>query len=129
MWIKCGVLTNQYTQITPADKLYTPACVALSLDQEGFIKYLVPIQMHDIHLKANQGLHQGDCDIGVQVVSSAFKHRMSKSKRIPPIKCVTELKLKKKKNCHSYFNTLIRKRRSPGSPSMWGSPVVYTDTF
>lgn len=56
-----------------------------SLDQEGLLKYLVPIQMHDIHLKANQGLHQGDGDIGVQVVSSAFKHRMSKSKRIPPI--------------------------------------------
>lgn len=68
---------------------------------EELIKYLVPIQMHDIHLKANQGLHQGDGDISVQVVSSAFKHRMSKSRRIPPnhqyhLKCVTELKLKKK---------------------------------
>lgn len=88
--------------------------MALSLDQEGLIKYLVPIQMHDIHLKANQGLHQGDGDIGVQVVSSAFKHWMSKSRRIPPnpqyhLKCVTELKLKKRFSGQSlllqHFNT------------------------
>lgn len=38
---------------------------------------LVTVQMHDVHLKAHQRLHQRDGDVGVQVVSSALKHRMS----------------------------------------------------
>lgn len=43
---------------------------------------LVSVQMYDIHLKANQCFHQGNGHIGVQVISSAFKHRMSKRKGI-----------------------------------------------
>lgn len=33
--------------------------------------------MYDVHLEADQSLHQGDGDVGVQVVSSALEHRMS----------------------------------------------------
>lgn len=77
--------------------------MALSLDQEALIKYLVSIQMHNIHLKANQGLYEGDGDIGVQVISSAFEQRMSKSRRNPQtppppkyhLKCATKIKLEK----------------------------------
>lgn len=39
--------------------------------------------MYNIHLKANQCFHKGDGYIGEQVISSAFKHGMSKRKKNP----------------------------------------------
>lgn len=84
--------------------------MALSLDQEALIKYLVPIQVRDIHLKPHQGLHQGDSDIGIQVISSAFKHRMSKSRKITPnpqyhLKWLLKLKEKGQSFLLQHFNT------------------------
>lgn len=42
--------------------------------------------MNDVHLKANQSFYKGDGDVGVKVVSSPFKHRMSWEKKKNKIK-------------------------------------------
>jgi len=46
---------------------------------------LVSVQVYDVHLEADQRLYQRDGDVGVQVVPSALKHRMSERERNPEI--------------------------------------------
>ena len=45
------------------------------------LTHLVPVQVCDFHLEADQGLHQGDGDVGVQVVTTTLKHRVSKGNK------------------------------------------------
>lgn len=94
------------------------------------VQNLVSVQMFDVHLKADQRLHQGDGDVCVQVVPSAFKHRMSRKKGKAwrygtsfYVGCILFASQEEADPACSYFSTLIRKRRSPGSPSTWGSPA------
>lgn len=72
------------------------------------VENLVSVQMHDVHLEADQRLHQGDGDVGVQVVSSAFKHRMSEEKSIKTLRyCVTNRISDDKGTAHSELSWFV----------------------